>query len=109
MDRSMSGSMVWISSSMGRATGALTNGMAAGVWTAADPCGIWAIGEPQRLQKTDPAGTLLPHFEQNVSGPGAGASGCLATGADGTTVTGLVVRDLRTGFISSGNGCDGRS
>ena len=61
-ERSMSGSMDWISSSIGRAEGVLATGGAAGACTGADTGGTWAIGEPQRLQKTDPEGTLLPHF-----------------------------------------------
>jgi hypothetical protein len=65
-DGSMSGSMDWISSSIGRETGVLMTGEAVGGCTGNETVGIWAIGEPQRLQKTDAAGTLLPHFEQNM-------------------------------------------
>ena len=79
--------MDWISSSMGRAAGVLTTGRAGGVCTGADTGGIWAIGEPQRLQKTDSAGTLLPHFEQNTLVPGEEVSDCLTADGCGTVVT----------------------
>ena len=70
----MSGSMDWISSSIGRATGVFATGGAAGGCTGVETVGIWAMGEPQRLQKTDSAGTLLPHFEQKILAPREDAS-----------------------------------
>ena len=100
-ERSISGSMDWISSSKGRAAGILAAGGKGGACTGADTCGIWAIGEPQRLQKTDPEGTLLPHFEQNTLVPGAEASNGLTAGEGWAGSTGLAVTGLRTGVISS--------
>ena len=93
--------MDWISSSMGRAAGVLENAGAAGVCTGIDTGGTGEMDEPQRLQKTESAGTLLPHFGQKTVGPGTGVSGCRATGAGGTGAAGPAVTTLRTGLKSS--------
>ena len=63
-----------ISRSTGRGAGARYSGTAA--WGTELPGGI--IEDPQRLQKPESSGTLLPQWEQNVPNPVAGVSGSLA-------------------------------
>jgi hypothetical protein len=54
------------------------------------------------LQKADSAGTLVPHFEQKILGPGEDVSYCPGAGDGGAAGPGLAATGLRTGFIPSG-------
>lgn len=101
VEGSISGSMEWISSSMGREECAFTTGGAAGGCTGDETAGIRVTGEPQRLQKTDWAGILKPHFEQKIPVRAEDASDGTGAGACGRVETGAVVPGLRTGFIPS--------
>lgn len=101
VERSIRGSIDWISSSIGRDEGVLATGKDAGACTGADTWGTRVIGVPHRLQKTDSAGTLLPHFEQNTLESAGDASAGLITGVGGNAGTGLAVTVLRTGLMPS--------